>query len=241
MHTPPAASLLVLVERGYRQPPAYRALLLLAAAMPETPMERLAELPIGARNGCLLRLRLRLFGPDLAIVAPCPACGELLDLGLDARDLLADERASPTGKLRARGYSLDYRLPTSLDLLDLPNGPALAARRQVLQGCVTRARKKGAEVDAGELPDEVLDALDRRLAEVDPQAVTELSLTCPVCDHGWSAPFDIASFLWAELEHWAQRCVLEVHRLASTYGWSESDILALSPGRRRAYLELVPA
>ena len=31
----------------------------------------------------------------------------------------------------------------------------------------------------------------------------------------------------------------EVHRLASAYGWSEAQILALSPARRAQYLALV--
>jgi hypothetical protein len=33
----------------------------------------------------------------------------------------------------------------------------------------------------------------------------------------------------------------DVHELASAYGWRESEILALSPQRRQAYLELVRA
>jgi hypothetical protein len=32
-----------------------------------------------------------------------------------------------------------------------------------------------------------------------------------------------------------------VHTLASAYGWSESEILALSDARRRLYMEMVNA
>jgi hypothetical protein len=33
--------------------------------------------------------------------------------------------------------------------------------------------------------------------------------------------------------------LLEVHQLARAYGWSERETLALTPRRRRRYLELV--
>ena len=41
------------------------------------------------------------------------------------------------------------------------------------------------------------------------------------------------------MNHWAGRMLLDIHALARAYGWSESDILALPPRRRQAYLELV--
>jgi hypothetical protein len=66
-------------------------------------------------------------------------------------------------------------------------------------------------------------------------------LTCPQCAHQWQAPLDIVSFLWSEVHAWAIRLLREIHELASAYGWSEAEILALSPWRRRAYLELVNA
>jgi hypothetical protein len=34
---------------------------------------------------------------------------------------------------------------------------------------------------------------------------------------------------------------MDVHALASAYGWSEREILALSDTRRRLYLEMVSA
>ena len=73
-----------------------------------------------------------------------------------------------------------------------------------------------------------------------PGAWTELALACPECGHRWTETFDIVSFLWAELDSCAHRLVGDVHSLASAYGWRESDVLALSPSRRQAYLELVP-
>jgi hypothetical protein len=77
------------------------------------------------------------------------------------------------------------------------------------------------------------------MAEADPGAWIELALGCPGCGEEWSAPFDIVSFLWAEVEARARELLEEVHALASAYGWGEGEVLALSPERREAYLELV--
>jgi hypothetical protein len=73
----------------------------------------------------------------------------------------------------------------------------------------------------------------------DPVARIELALTCPSCDQVWSSLFDIASFLWTEVDAWARRTLRDVHTLARAYGWRESEVLALGPRRRQAYLELV--
>ena len=62
-----------------------------------------------------------------------------------------------------------------------------------------------------------------------------------LCGHEWDELFDVVSFVWAELEVQACRLLQEVHVLARAYGWREGDVLALSPRRRRLYLEMVGA
>jgi hypothetical protein len=39
----------------------------------------------------------------------------------------------------------------------------------------------------------------------------------------------------------AMRLVGDVHALARIYGWTEADVLAMSPRRRATYLELAGA
>ena len=77
------------------------------------------------------------------------------------------------------------------------------------------------------------------MAAHDPLAEVELALACPVCGHQWQLVFDVASFLWLRIEAQARRLLEEVHALARAYGWREADILAMSSGRRQAYLEMV--
>ena len=85
----------------------------------------------------------------------------------------------------------------------------------------------------------MVEAAGEALAQADPMADLRLGLTCVACGHAWQSPFDTASFLWTELDAWAARILREVHTLASAYGWTERDILSLSPGRRAQYLEMV--
>ena len=66
-----------------------------------------------------------------------------------------------------------------------------------------------------------------------------LALACPACGHRWQSVFDIAAFLWREIDAWAQRTLRDVHALARGYGWHESDILALTATRRQIYLEMI--
>src|SRR5438309_1235377 len=58
------------------------------------------------------------------------------------------------------------------------------------------------------------------------------------CAHVWQAPIAPARFFLSEVDAWARRTLHEVHQLAWSYGWSEAQIVALSPRRRQYYLEL---
>jgi hypothetical protein len=66
-----------------------------------------------------------------------------------------------------------------------------------------------------------------------------LHLSCSACGGAWDRPLDIGQFLWDEISAEAHRLAREVHALARAYGWSEAEILGLSPRRRQLYLELV--
>jgi hypothetical protein len=52
---------------------------------------------------------------------------------------------------------------------------------------------------------------------------------------------DPVTFFWSELQATARRILLQVHTLASAYGWSEREILGLSDTRRSLYLQMVNA
>jgi hypothetical protein len=237
--------LLSVWERGMDLPPAHRAMLLLAAAFPGIPPESLAEFSVGWRDGRLLDLRHATFGPRLISVASCPECGERLELNFNVADIQTSsngEKADPL-ELKLDGYEARFRLPNGRDLMAMAGGPAhesIATARQFLASrCLIAASHDGQEVDAENLPGDLLGAMAARMAEADPQADVQLKISCVKCRLQWQMTFDIVSYFWSEIHAWAERLLREVHLLARAYGWREADIIAMSPQRRRFYLEMI--
>lgn len=249
MHSLSASQLLAVWETGLDQSFIHRALAILVVAYPEMPPETLATLPIGQRDARLLALRAQTFGYRLNSLATCPACGERLELAFDVDDIRVpelpnsreeDSLSNEAYTLAMDGYAITFRLPNSLDLsalsvLHSSNDP----HQQLLTRCILTATYKGKPCPAERLPQKIVQALTTQMSEADPQADVQLDLTCPTCKYTWQAAFDILTYFWAEIHAWAQRILREIHLLASAYGWSEHDILALSPWRRAMYLQMV--
>ncbi len=118
-------------------------------------------------------------------------------------------------------------------------GDAAARRRALLRRCLSSIVYHGAGQAPDSLSMEVEAAVVAQMAQANPQAEVNLSLSCPSCACQWQAVFDIASFFWTEIDAWARRLLRDVHRLAVAYGWRESDILAMSPLRRQLYLNML--
>ena len=236
-----ATNLLTAWEQGVAQHPLQRAVTLLALAWPQKSTDEWARVSIGERDRLLLQLRQELFGASLEALASCPKCGERLELTFSTQDLLAQGTelvtSSETLRFNSGGYEVDYRLPTTHDLLAVAGNPG-EARKLLMERCV-EARNDGVAISASALPDAMVKVLGQKMADADPQAEVQILLTCPACSHHWPTVFDVLSYLWGEIEDWAQRLLQDVHSLATAYGWSERDILSMSATRRRLYLELV--
>lgn len=232
-----AVDLLNAWEVGLDQPPPARALLLLAAAAPATPPDAWPALTVGRRDMALLDLYAALFGPQIDAVADCPACGGRVEFAAPVAALRVEPGPGDAAELKAGGYRLRLRPPTSADLLALGDADAAAAEALLLARCVS-AEAGGTSCPADQLPAPVVEAAVNALAELDPAADLRFDLVCPACGHGWEPLFDVAAFLWAAVERWALLTLRDVHQLALAYGWREGDVLALSPLRRQLYLEM---
>jgi len=224
---------LELWEKGMLLHPLDRSLLALSVADPAVTAA-VADWPLGSRNRALLDLHASWFGPRLEGWTSCPSCGEKVEFELDARALaMAAPGGPPPDAVMVGAYA--FRLPTSRDLAHIM---ALDAAESAT-GLLDRCRTGGPEDP--EWTDDLLEAIEDRLASADPLADTRLALSCPSCQREWEEAFDIGRFLWAEVESRARRVLWEVHTLASAYGWSETETLALGDARRAMYLEIVQA
>ncbi len=167
-----------------------------------------AALPVAERDRLLLAIRAATFGTAMPAQATCPGCGAELELTLDTADIAA---ALPHAW--AAGPHVTSRDLAAIDGLSAESGMSLLCKRHSAE-------------DVG--------AIAESIASAEPMA----RLTCAECGHEWPETVDIPAHLWADIEVAAQRLLSEIAALASAFGWGETEILALSPTRRRAYLSL---
>jgi hypothetical protein len=241
-----ASEMIVIWERGAAQHPVDRALTLLEACCGE-PRERLAQASIGQRDALLLLVHQQLFGDVLQAFAECPQCRERLEYSLSTREIAARSSQSDGSNKDESHLSftdgemqLQLRLPNSFDLGAVAACTDMAtARRLLAERCVIEMTRERSAVPVSELTDSAVDQIAAHLASADPQGDVVIDLTCAACKHSWQVILEIESFLWIKISALAKRLLRDVHALARAYGWTEQQILSLSPLRRHAYLEMV--
>jgi hypothetical protein len=212
--------------------PIDRSLLAVQTAFPETRDERVADWPLGRRNRALAQLHCACFGPRLSGWTTCRRCGEKLEFNVDGHALM--EASAATAETVPIGDRM-FRLPTSRDLARIAETvDGVDAARTLLDLCLVAG-------DAAAWSEEEIEEAGEKLAAADPLAEVQLDFRCPVCSEAFEESLDLAAFLWSEFEARAKRLLLDVHLLARAYGWSEGEVLALSPARRKFYLEMVEA
>jgi len=233
MHPLSAADLLTVWEENWQRPPLWQGLALLAAACPDASLPALQATPVGRYHALLLTLHQWSFGPTLTAVTTCSACSGMVEATIDVASLCGQSSDPPATVLEVNhdGAVLTVRLPTVGDLIAVGNAATVEEASLLLaQRCLGTPRD--------ELSSDALAVATAALEAADPLALIELSGACPHCNHAWSAFLDVAAFVWSEVQQWAQRILQEVHLLARAYGWSEDEILKLSPARRQAYLQI---
>lgn len=232
MRTLTQVDALALWESGRTLHPIDQGLLAVQTAFPETRGESVADWPLGRRNRALAQLHCACFGRRFSGWTTCGRCGEKLEFNVDGHALI--ETSAATAEAVPIGERM-FRLPTSRDLARIAEtGDGVDAARTLLDLCLVAG-------DAAAWSEEEIEEAGKRLAAADPLAEVRLDFRCPVCGEAFEESLDLAAFLWSEFEGRAKRLLLDVHLLARAYGWSEGEVLALSPARRKFYLEMVEA
>lgn len=235
-------ALLTLWEGALGQPASARTDALLQASFANIEPVR----TLGERNARLLALHSRLFGSEIELLSHCPACDTVAQFSGNC-DALAAQMGpgpadTPTHRLQAEGHVVEFRMPDSADI-------AIASRVEgnedfvqlLLDRCVLACTHEGTDVPVRQLPEPVLDALSQQMETLDPGAGVSFALDCPQCSRHWQAPLDVGEMLWQKVRAAAERVLLDIDILAQAYGWTEREVLRLSPLRRAAYLQMVTA
>jgi hypothetical protein len=228
-----AFAVVELWEQGQKRHPVDRALLLLGAFQPNESYEQLADWTVGRRDAAVLTMRMNTFGTHFSAYIDCPICKERMEFSFDGRTFQLPYDAESLN-IDVDGWH--FRLPTTRDLAKIANeGDSDTGVKRLLELCCLRDQNQ----TKLEWPTAIVKLIETRMEEADPQANIELDLACEACGHAWQSAFDICGFFWEEIEVRGKRLLQEVHLLASAYGWSEREILALSEQRRNIYLEMV--
>lgn len=215
-----------------------KGLYLLSIASSNANISEIAKWSIEKRDVSLIYLRVWMFGEQFINVAGCPSCQEKVEWQMKASDfslpsLPLEKQAFPL-QYSADEFQIDYRLPTSEDLLS-------GRPDDIMTKCLLGIKKNGKDYKGKKLPESIFEALGKEMERVSPLTNISFHLNCPSCDHTWEMKFDIITYLWQEIDNWAKNILQEIYLLASTFGWSERDILSMSSIRRQYYLGMIQA
>ena len=193
---------------------------------------------LGARNIALLAVRNLLFGGVWNLRCSCPNCAAESEFevnGVALAEELSRAKTVNAATFEWGGSAVVGRAPTVDDLIAVStrNDSRAAIARALLERCME------GNVEALDLTEAAIEEFGDRIEHLDPAAVIGFDVVCPACTHGWSATLDVGDALWIELRRAAERTLIEIDALARAYGWSEEQVLRLSPMRRAAYLQLV--
>jgi hypothetical protein len=213
-------------------------------AFPGIEYDQVVSLPVGIRDSLLLKLRQSIFGNILSSTSVCPSCDEKVEWEMQIESFGLSQPEESVNiknfKFRKGDYSIAFRLPNSGDILHLSSDQTVeTSYRWLLSRCILDIKHKRKELRYEDLPSDILDALAEQMTRKDKFADIRISLSCNKCSFQWEAVFDIISYFWTETNSWARQLLLEIGILASNFGWSEKQIIQLSPVRRKIYLEMV--
>lgn len=195
------------------------------------------ELCVADRRQLVVALARQLGGDDLWLHPVCDACGAVFDVHV-ARSALPVKpagRTFPFADASVRGERVRLRVPNGGDQERIAALDPDDARRDLLARCIERVADREPDPGFVEALDEAdVATIDAALDEAAPDLGTVLSVACAECGNHQLVHVDPY-----RLDLDARRLYREVHDLAWSYHWSESDILALPRGRRRYYLSLI--
>ncbi len=185
-------------------------------------------------------------GASTAAVAVCSNadCREQVELQLGLSSFADEEPANEFDWLSPEGEKISCRLPTGQDQLAWQNHAQAGQDAQdndeswLAKRLIEDTTKQPTPM---QLPDTWIESLGIALNTVDPLTALDIDVSCPFCHQSLRVDVDLEQLLIEGLRLQQRRLIEQIHRLASSYHWSESDIASLPSWRRERYLARVAA
>lgn len=209
-------------------------------ALSDTKQPFRAETLVSAdRDSLLAAIYKKTYSDLLQSTLHCTACKAPFDLDFSLTALINYIQQSRNQDIAYEAkedgsYELPdgtyFRLPTGEDELAVAGLPPQYSVTFLLEKCVQKGdiNLVGQQVQAA-------------MAQIAPVLATEIAAHCPECGHPQEVYFDIQSFLLSRLMQEKRQILWEVHRLASVYHWTHSEIMSLPRSLRKSYVSLIDA
>ncbi len=200
-------------------------------------VERVWGLSVGDRQFLMQRLSAHINDGQKWLTAECGACGEPFDVSFRYAELPVKPAGPdyPETAFSAAIGRLRLRAPTGADQEAVAAIADEAAALRVLLTRLVSAEDPDRPVDASQLTEAEIAAIEARIEAMAPEAATHLLARCPRCEAENRVPVSP----YGCLERPGGELYGEIHQLARGYHWSEHDILSLPRRRRRIYLRLI--
>ena len=163
--------------------------------------------------------------------ADCAACTARFDFHLRYAELPVQEAGPdfPLATIEWQGRALRFRLPTGRDQEALARIPGDQARSWLLQQLSCESEQLGT------VDETLVNSVEAALETMAPVVVVKVQAQCPECGVSTTVNLDPYRALLRQSDD----LLLQVHRIARHYHWSETEILDLPHTRRQRYLEMI--
>lgn len=197
-----------------------------------------SALTVSDLDALVLHIRRAVLADIVRTTVRCraQACGERVDIRFGIGEYLAHHRPRRARQVEAEDEPGWYALRDRSARFRLPSGADMVALRACARPEIELRRRCIQPEDAGGA---VLRRVQRAMEALAPNLAGDLVGTCAECGEHLALRFDPQRYCLRELRMHAASVYDDVHVLATAYGWTEPDILALPRARRARYAELV--
>jgi len=243
-----AAEDLAVNFRMARRPELISELLVLCALTADDEainQQFLLDLPVSMRICALMTLAAVSDSSAFSWQVQCSAaaCGQQNEFDLTAEQitsLAAEQLEKEILSTVIDGVRAELRRPTGRDQMCWLTQSAATLGEAMVQSVLVSPPLDALLAD-GQSFDSIALKIDEAMDAFDPLLSLHVNVLCPQCGASTEVSPDLAGAALERLSRAQRVAIGDVHRLASHYHWSESEIIRLPQWRRESYLEMIEA